>query len=120
MGKAAYDRGSRAISLGIRRSYGLSNPEDFPSPKPVPRPADWGSATYQKALKFAQGLVRYTKSRNRAITAEDVMWAITEKWPSISKKTALAAGQEALSLGEAQTPRPQPRVIGDGTLPVRF
>ncbi len=63
MGIAAYYRGNKAISDGIRRAYGFDVPEDRPQPKPTPRPPSWGSKVRAAALKRARGILGYSRRR---------------------------------------------------------
>ena len=66
MGKAAYDRGSAAITCSI---YG----HDLSVPAPVvPRPDDWGSKAHTRALNRARGLVRYFKKRGSRYTSQEI------------------------------------------------
>lgn len=76
MGSAAHNRGSKSIARSIARSYGLDDPEDHAKLAPVKRPSDWGSKTYQRALRYAVGYARWMESRGRALGGADLIDAI--------------------------------------------
>ena len=81
MGGAAYNRGSRAISMQYHMETcpGCCECRGY---VPTPRPADWGSKVRAKAEKKARGLLRFLRDRGESPTAEDLtsmVWA-DERW----------------------------------------
>jgi len=92
-GIAAYNRGSRAISRQISRELGHN--VDAVGATPVPRPKDWGSKSYQKALRHGQGLLKYAKTRGIDYTVDDLADSIRE-YTKASKKMAMSVAQELM------------------------
>ena len=100
MGIAAYNRGSRAITQSI---YG---PDwEYVS---IPRPKDWGTKTYAKALKKARGYLRYRKMRDQGPIGTEDLADVIQSDTKIGRETAEYAAMEALGLIDSD-PRRNPR-----------
>ena len=72
MGAYAYRRGTRALSISIRRDFGLEVPEDRPAPERR-RPDGWGDAARERAIKFARGWLSYAARKGIEVTAAELV-----------------------------------------------
>lgn len=96
MSGAAYRRGNRVITEGIRRAYGLDVPGDRLAPKPTPRPAGWGQGTRDRALRFAAGCVRHFAERGLPVLNESELADAVRQHVRCGAATAREAARIAL------------------------
>jgi hypothetical protein len=95
MGIAAYNRGSRRISIEIQRGSGQYS-GDYAKRKPTQRPENWGGKALNRAIERAESVLESNRRCGRNVTFDDLVDIIVDR-ERVGRETATTAAKIATS-----------------------